>query len=100
MVGLLVLQSSSLWSRLLLLPIRGLLVLRVSGASLSGLPGLLVIIVFVGGLLVLLVSVASISFQDQGVSLHYFIIIVTATCSTFLVESAVRHSEEGVFLIP
>jgi len=75
-------------------------VLGASGASLSGLPGLLVIMVFVGGLLVLLVSVASISFQDQGMSLHYFIVIAIVTCSTFLLESSARHSEEGVFLIP
>lgn len=61
-------QSSSLWARLLTLPLRVLLVLNFVSDKGSGVLVLLFIIVFVGGLLVLLVSVASSVYQEQGVS--------------------------------
>jgi len=70
-------QSSSLWIRLLLIPIRIIVVFIYSQNNLfSGIIIILYITVFIGGLIVLLVRVARISPQEQ---MFYFIKIWTVT---------------------
>ncbi len=61
-----VLQVSTLWVRLILVPFSFAIVVCTGVYGISGLLQILVVLIFVGGLLVLLVSVAAISFQDQG----------------------------------
>lgn len=60
-------QSSSLWMRVLLVVFTVVLVYELLRfIVLWGLVGLLTLIIFVGGLLVILVRVSTISFQEQG----------------------------------
>lgn len=64
-------QSSALWSSVSIIPLRISIVRIVNSVNyFSGIAVLLFIIVFIGGLLVLLVRVASISRQEQR---FYFI---------------------------
>jgi len=60
-------QSSSLWASLLTLPLSVTLILSLVSEKTSGVLSLLFIIVFIGGLLVLLVRVASSVHQEQGI---------------------------------
>lgn len=64
---LIISQSSSLWRRLLVIPFSIRIISLITGPNLlNGLPLLLFIIVFVGGLLTLLVRVASLAKKEQG----------------------------------
>ena len=59
-------QSSSLWTRLLIIPTRILLIITCQRANFySRLIVIVYVIIFIGGLIVLLVRVASISYQEQ-----------------------------------
>lgn len=70
-------QSSSLWARLLTIPTSIVLIMTYSSDKSSGLLLLLFIMIFIGGLLVLLIGVASSIHQEQAilVRLFYFISI-------------------------
>lgn len=71
LVVILSLQSSSLWRTLIVVPIR--LILIYSFRRLNIMSGLLIVIyviVFVGGLLIFLMSVASISPQEQSLRIR------------------------------
>jgi len=77
LVTILSLQSSSLWRTLIVVPIR--LILIYSFRRLNIMSGLLMIIyvmVFIGGLLIFLISVASISPQEQSLRVKIFFWIV------------------------
>jgi len=63
-------QSSSLIRSLLLVPLRAILILAVGVSNIySGFMSFIFIIIFIGGLIVLLVSVASVVQQEQGIFL-------------------------------
>lgn len=66
------LQSSTLWSSLILVVISLLLVIVFLGNT-NSLIIFLFVIIFIGGLILLLVIVASISSQDQRVNINYLI---------------------------
>jgi len=68
LVLLLSIQTSSLWGSLILVPIRLILVIRFSNFVIySGLIAYIFIIVFIGGLIVLLVRIASLISQEQSI---------------------------------
>jgi hypothetical protein len=70
-------QSSSLWTRVLIVPISIIVIVTYSSRNFfSGVRMILYIMIFIGGLMVLLVRVASISFQEPR---FYFIKIWAAT---------------------
>jgi len=65
-------QSSSLIRSLLLVPLRAILILAVGVSNIySGFMSFIFIIIFIGGLIVLLVSVASVVQQEQGIFLSW-----------------------------
>jgi hypothetical protein len=71
------LQSSSLWRTLIVVPIR--LILIYSFRRLNIISGLLIIIyviVFIGGLLIFLMSVASITPQEQSLRVQTFFLVI------------------------
>lgn len=66
LVTMLRLQSSSLWRTLIVVPIRLILIYSFRRVNIiSGLLMIIYVIVFIGGLLIFLMSVASISPQEQ-----------------------------------
>lgn len=69
-------QSSSLWARLLTIPIRLSLVVSFGSDKFSGLLFFLFVIIFIGGLLVLLVRVATAVFQEQSSSINLLIFLL------------------------
>lgn len=72
-------QRSALWTSLTLVLISLILILIfTSPLSNSGFIAFLFVLVFIGGLIVILVSIASISHQEQRISLRFFVIRVTA----------------------
>lgn len=74
---LLTLQQTSLYARILLIPTTTIVVIRSSFLNqIDKLYGLLLIIMFVGGLLVLLVRVASLSRQEEGTLTNFLVIIL------------------------
>ena len=71
-------QRRSLWGRLIIIPMRlAIIYSTVRVNSFSGLIMVMYIIIFIGGLLVLLVRIASISFQEQGYNLDKLILSIT-----------------------
>lgn len=66
LILVLVMQSSSLWRALIIVPISLLLIYGFAIISISGLFLVVYIMVFIGGLLIFLVSVASIMSQEQN----------------------------------
>lgn len=78
-------QSSSLWVRLLTVPARGILVIRLSIDKSSGLIILIFIIIFIGGLLILLVRVASAVYQEQALSPRGLVLGITLVAFSFLI---------------
>jgi len=81
-------QNSSLWSIIIIIPIRVVVIL--TGRSVLELSGVLIIvyvIVFIGGLLVLLIRVTTIRTQEQGqVITHIIGILTTVGLLPFLLE--------------
>lgn len=68
-----IVQQSGLYMRLILVPFRVALILFLKSVLLSSILVLLVfVMIFIGGLIVLLVRVASLSSQEQGVMLRPF----------------------------
>jgi hypothetical protein len=55
--------------------------------------------VFVGGLLVLLVRVASVSFQDQGIA-SFLGAYIRTVGAIFFMEALLSWKDEVIFLIP
>jgi len=79
LVIILCLQGSSLWRTLIVVPARLVLIYSFSSINItSGLLIIIYVIVFIGGLLIFLMSVASISPQEQRSSIRspFAIIIV------------------------
>lgn len=87
LVIILTLQSSSLWGTLIVVPIRLILIYSYSRVNIiSGLLIIIYVIVFIGGLLIFLIRVASISPQEQSlrVSVGFWVTIVFFLFPMFL----------------
>lgn len=81
------LQSSSLWSTLIVVPIRLILIYSYSRLNIiSGLLIIIYVIVFIGGLLIFLMRVASISPQEQSlrVNIRFWMAILFFLFPVFL----------------
>lgn len=85
-------QSSSLWRRLTLIPFRIFIALSiVDSMAFSGLLVYMFILVFVGGLMIILVRVTSVSVQEQRTKMHYIYIISLIIISFFLEKSDITE---------
>lgn len=96
----LICQSSALWSSLLLVIFVVLVVsetLRLLNEG--GILGILILIVFVGGLLILLVSVCTVSFQDQSFSIRYTVFGIRVFASIVLLNYSFEETIIQLVLI-
>jgi len=95
-----ILQRSTLITRLVLVPFSLVaLLVFANWCENSGLVCILLIIIFVGGLLILLVSVASISYQDQWIPLRRLSLVVILAAS-FQLEPCFFERESTTFILP
>lgn len=94
-------QSSSLWARLLTIPISIVLIMIFRLDKSSGLVLLLFIIIFIGGLLVLLMGVASSIHQEQvivvGIFYLFFVGVLLAPLLTKRYCAEWRASGSSLF---
>lgn len=93
-------QRSRLWSSLIIIPSGfSFILLRVGFRDFSGFIVVIYSIIFIGGLLVLLVRVASISYQEQGFSVRNFVVMGRLIiCLPFLLEYQVLENRRSVLL--
>jgi len=93
-------QSSSLWRRLILIPSSVLLMFGFRfNIFISGFVTYLFMIVFIGGLIVLLVSVASTTQQEQGTSLRVVYAIISVLLFFLLKERSQDSLERPISFI-
>jgi len=90
----LTIQSSSLWARLTIVPLRFLLIIVIRVKTISELTLIIFVIVFIGGLIVLLVSVSAMVRQEQSISLSIRLLLVLLITESVLILSRYdwRHS--------
>lgn len=89
-----VIQTSSLWARLFLVPRSFILILRFSPLSFSSLVLLIFTIVFIGGLIVLLVRVTTIVFQEQSIIINPVFIFILWRFFFLLKNACYNWSQE------
>jgi len=91
---LLYIQTSSLWRSVNIVPIRVLMVFSFTNVNnFSGLLVIIYIIVFIGGLLIFLVRVASLTPQEQNISLNLFLLIFLIVFTLpFVLQIKTSHS--------
>lgn len=88
-------QSRSLWVRLLTIPTRVILIRSIRTDKSSGLVVLIFIIIFIGGLLVLLVRVTSTVYQEQGLAPRGFVFL-TVSYFIFLILTSLKGYDCGL----
>lgn len=94
---LFIIQNSSLWRRLILVPTRIVIIYSCRNLLIiSSLLSIMVVLVFVGGLLVLLVRITALSYQEQGVRTNYvapLIILIALRIHSFITMK-INHETE------
>jgi len=101
LVTILSLQSSSLWRTLIVVPIRLILIYSFRRLNImSGLLMIIYVIVFIGGLLIFLISVASISPQEQSlrVKMFFWIVILFSIFPIFIYTKKLVHPLSWIML--